>query len=111
MRILLENENTGICDLVRDPQNIHTFTGRLDSCNQWKLKPVSFALEFFQIQHEGRNARLTAVRFTQIGGSAASFRKLAVILKKFLTRRGHLLKRQRDVRQIVRIVQTGVGSG
>jgi hypothetical protein len=72
----------------------------------WGLKSVSFAMELFSILREGREANLTAIRFTQTRGSATSLYKLGEQLSKQLEKT-FLYKNAEEVKQITRLIQTG----
>jgi hypothetical protein len=72
----------------------------------WGLKPVWFAMELFSILREGKEAHLTAIRFTQTRGSASSLYKLGEHLSKQLEKT-HLYKDAEEVKQITRLIQTG----
>jgi hypothetical protein len=73
---------------------------------EWGLKPVSFALELFNILRDGKQSSLTAVRFTQTRGSGASLRKLVEMLCQHLEN-GHLHSNAKETKEITKLIQTG----
>jgi hypothetical protein len=63
-------------------------------------------MELFSILREGKEANLTAIRFTQTRGSATSLNKLGEHLSKQLEK-SYLYKHAEEVKQITRLIQTG----
>lgn len=73
---------------------------------EWNLKPVSFAVELFNILRNGSQARITAVRFTQTRGSGPSLRKLVELFSTVLEN-GYLHEDVKETKQIARLILTG----
>jgi len=71
---------------------------------------MSFALELFSILRDGKQCRLTAARFTQVRGSGPSLRRLVELLCNHLEN-GHMHRDMKEVKEIVKLIQTGRVNG